>query len=67
MFSNFTRKLTLFALVIWALAVVVQVFKGTAINLIELATSAGIIIGVAAAKSIGTDAVKNGKPCPPTQ
>jgi len=54
---NWTRKLTGFALVVWALAVMVQVFKGVAVNLYELATSAGIIISVAAAKSIGTDAV----------
>jgi hypothetical protein len=66
MFSNFTRKLTAFALLVWAVVVVAQTLKGGAVSLMELATSAGIIIGVAAAKSIGTDAVKP-KPCPPTQ
>jgi len=47
--------------------VLVRVFDGEAVGLTDIATSAGIIIGVAAAKSIGTDAVKaNGKTCPPT-
>ena len=58
---NWTRKMTGFALVIWAVAVLVRVFNGEAVGLTDIATSAGIIIGVAAAKSIGTDAVNKVK------
>jgi hypothetical protein len=59
MFENWTRKLSAFALLVWAFAVVwrLSVLRDMP-SLTEIATSAAIIVAVAAGKSIGTDFVK---------
>ncbi len=67
MWSNFTRKATVFALLVWAAVVLYRAFGlHEPVGLTDIATSAALIIGVAATKSVGTDAVKASKPCPPT-
>ena len=71
MFTNWTRKLAGFALLVWTFAVVWYVLHLNwqvaptpaewATFLTQLAISAGIIVAVAAGKSIGTDAVNKVK------
>ena len=81
MFENWTRKMSAFALVVWAFAIVWYVLHINwealpptpaewATLLMQIAISAGVLVAVAAGKSIGTAWVKsgngkNGKPPTP--
>jgi hypothetical protein len=61
-YENWTRKLVGFSLLVWAGVVLWRtIVLGESVGLTDLATSAGIIIAVAAAKSVGTDAVNKVK------
>ena len=73
MFDNWTRKISAFALLVWAFTIVWYVLHINwevraptpaewATLLMQIAISAGVLVAVAAGKSIGTAWVKgNGK------